>query len=176
MKKLINTFLFSFILSAALCQNKRSHALYLYGQYNQTLKDITKGNNPWAMGLGLQLFFANARQLKPTVDFTADAYLVGDKVLRTFGDGTPIRTADGLVNLFTGFSYHPARRAYLSFVAGPSFVSGQTLLGIKPSVGVYLSANQKLTAKISYINVFNREPRAKENFSSLSFSLGLKLF
>ena len=65
---------------------------------------------------------------------------------------------------------------YLSVVAGPSFISGQTLLGIKPSFGFYFTKTQRWTGKVSYINVFNRTRIAKEDFGSLSLAIGLKLF
>lgn len=149
--------------------------MYLQGQYNKTLYDLTKGNNPWGMGVGLQLFFANASKLKPTIDLTADAYLEDDKIFRLNSDGTPMNEIGGMANLFAGASYHPTRTVYLSFVAGPSFVGGQTLLGVKPSLGFYFSPNQKWTGKVSYINIYNRDKKAKEDFGSLSFSLGVKL-
>ncbi len=176
MQKFIMTFLLCFILTTSFSQGQRNSSLYAQGQYNQTLSDVTRGNNPWGMGLGLQLFLANASRLKPAFDFTADADLMDDKLYRTYLDGTPTQTVEGMINLFAGASYQPVRIAYVSFVAGPSFVGGQTLFGVKPSIGFYFSAKKKLTGKISYINIFKREPRAKENFCSVSFSLGAKLF
>ncbi len=128
------------------------------------------------MGLGLQLFFNNTSRIKPTIDLTADAYLEDDKVLRLNSDGTPIDDIGGMVNVFLGASFHPTRTIYLSFVIGPSFVSGQTLLGLKPSFGFYFSQNQRWTGKLSYINVFNRDKTTKEDFGTISFSLGVKLF
>lgn len=126
--------------------------------------------------MGLQIFAPNTSKLRPTIDFTADAYIYDDKVYRMYLDGTPIGTVDVLVNLFAGASYHPTRIGYLSFVCGPGFVSGQTLFGVKPSLGFYFTPDQKFTGKISYINVFNREPRARENFTLISCSLGIRLY
>ena len=175
MQKLITTFLLCFILTHAFGQKDRKTSFYLEGQYNQTLSDVTIGNNPWGMGLGLQMFFRQASIVKPTVELTADAYLMNDKVYRTYLDGTPIVTVGGMINIFAGASVHPVRNAYLSFVAGPSFVGGQTLLGLKPSLGFYFSSNQKVTGKIFYINVLKRESRAKQNFTSISIALGVRL-
>ena len=127
------------------------------------------------MGLGLQMFFRQTSIIKPTVELTADAYLMDDKVYRMYLDGTPIGTVGGMINVFAGASVHPIRNAYLSLVAGPSFVGGQTLLGLKPSVGLYFSSSQKVTGKISFINILKREERAKQNFTSVSFALGVKL-
>jgi hypothetical protein len=175
MQKIITTFLFCFVLTQAFGQTQRNVSGYLLGQYNNTIYDRTTPNNPWGMGIGLQLFFNNTSKLKPTVDLTADAYLEDDKVLRLNSDGTPITDIGGMINLFAGASYHPTKVFYLSVVTGPSFVSGQTLLGLKPSLGFYFSRNQKWTGKISYINVFNRDKTTKEDFGSIGFSIGIKL-
>ena len=151
--------------------------MYLQGQFNNTLYDVTKGNNPWGMGLGLQFFFNNLETLKPTFDLTADAYLEDDKVYRLYSDGTPINELGGMINVFAGASFHPIKTVFLSFVAGPSFISGQkALFGIKPSAGFYFSQNKKWTGKVSYINVYSRDERTKGDFGSMSFSLGLKVF
>jgi len=55
--------------------------------------------------LGLQMFFRQKSMFRPTVELTADAYLMDDKVYRMYLDGTPIGT-----------------------------VGGQTLLALKPSL------------------------------------------
>ena len=176
MQKVIATFLFCFTLTHTFGQTQRKVSGYLLTQYNKTIYDRTTPNNPWGMGLGLQLLFNNTSKLKPTVDLTADAYLEDDKVLRTNSDGTPIEDIGGMVNLFAGASYHPTKTIYLSFVAGPSFVSKQTLLGLKSSLGFYFSKNKKWTGKVYYINIFNRDKKTGEDFGSIGFSIGCKLF
>ena len=128
------------------------------------------------MGLGLQAFLNASSKVKPTIDFTADAYLEDDKVLRLNPDDTPMEDIGGMVNLFVGASFHPADKVYLSFVTGPSFINGQTLLGVKPSFGFYFSPTRKWTGKISYINIFNRDKITNEDFGSISLSAGVKLF
>jgi hypothetical protein len=65
---------------------------------------------------------------------------------------------------------------YISFVTGPSFISGRTLLGIKPSFGFYFSPTQKWTGIVSYINIFNRDKRTNEDFGSVSLSVSVRLF
>jgi hypothetical protein len=175
MQNFITTILLGFILIPCFGQKKCNSSLYLQGEYNRTLSDITIGNNPWGMGLGLQLFFRQTSKLRPAIELTADAYLEDDKVYRLYSDGRDIPTVREMINLFGGASFHPNRIVYLSFVAGPSFIR-QIYLGIKPSLGFYLSSNQKVTAKVSYINVFHRAPREKEKFSSVSLSLGFALF
>ena len=176
MKKIISPLLFSFFLTQAFGQAQKKLTTYLSIQYNNTISDKTMGNNPWGAGLGVQTFFNNKSKFKPTIELTCDIYLEDDKVFRVNTDGTPINDVRGMINLFVGSSFHPATNIYLSLVAGPSFVSGQTLAGIKPSLGFYFSKNQKWTGKISYINIFNRGNLIKQDFRSLSFSVGLKLF
>lgn len=176
MRKLLTTFFLCAILTQAFTQKQRKMSLYIEGQYNQTIDDVTKGNNPWATGLGFQMFFRQQSMFKPTIEMTADAYLMDDKVYRGYLDGTPVGTFKDMVNLFAGVSVHPITNAYISFLAGPSFIGGQTLLGLKPSLGFYFSSKQKLTGKISYINVLKREARAKQNFTSISFALGVRLY
>jgi hypothetical protein len=175
MQKLLSTILLCSILAHAVGQTQRKTSLYFEGQYNQTISDVTKGNNPWGMGLGLQMFFRQTSVFRPSVELTANAYLMDDKVYRMYLDGTPIGTVGGMINVFAGASVYPIRNAYVSFLAGPSFVGGQTLLGLKPSLGFYFSSNQKVNGKISYMNVLKREERAKQNFTSVSFALGVRL-
>jgi hypothetical protein len=175
MHKHVTTFLLCFILINAFGQTQRKTSLYFEGQYNQTISDVTKPNNPWGMGLGLQMFLLPGSVFRPTTELTADAYLMDDKVYRMYSDGTPIGTVGGMVNVFAGASVHPIHNTYLSFVGGPSFVGGQILLGLKQSLGFYFSSNQKVTAKISYINILKREERAKQNFTSFSLSLGVRI-
>ena len=176
LQKFITTFLFCFVLTQLVGQTQRKVSVYLQGQFNATLYDRTIGNNPWGAGLGLQAYLNNSSRVKPTLDFTADAYLADDKVLRLNPDDTPIDDVSDMKNLFAGASYHVTNTVYLSFVAGPSFIGSQTLLGIKPSFGFYFSPAQKWTGKISYINIFNRDKRTNEDFGSVSFSLGVRLF
>ncbi len=179
MQKFVATFLFCFVLTQSFSQTQRKASTYLLMQYNKTLYDYTAGNNPWGIGLGIQTFFNKNTKFKPTVELTGDIYLEDDKVFRSNPDGTFPESGNevgGMVNLFAGSSFHPNENIYLSLLAGPSFISGQTLLGIKPSVGFYFSKNQKWIGKLSYINVFNRVKIVNEDFGSLSLAIGLRLF
>ena len=164
------------MLIHVFAQSQKKVSGYLSGQYNHTIYDRTRPNNPWGMGLGMQLFFNSSVHLKPTVDLTGDAYLENDKVLRLNPDGTPTSGIEGMVNLFAGLAFHPAGKFYVSVVAGPSIINGRALLGIKPSLGFYFSGNQNWMGKISFINVFNRDETTKEDFGSIGFSLGVRLF
>ena len=160
-------------------QTEGKVSTYLLTQHIKTLYDYTIGNNPWGVGLGIQTFLNIKTKFKPTIELTGDIYLEDDKVLRLNPDGsipTNYNDVHGMVNLFVGTSFNPTRNIYLSFVAGPSFIGGQTMLGIKPSFGFYFSKSQTWTGKISYINIFNRYKITNQDFGSLSLAIGLKLF
>jgi hypothetical protein len=179
MKKLVPVFLFCFLFADVFGQTERKVSAYISANYNNTLYDYTIGNNPWGVGLGLQAFLTNKTKFKPTVELTGDLYLEDDKVLRLNPDGTTPKddnAVGAMVNLFAGASFQPSQSIYISFVAGPSFISGHTFLGIKPSFGFYFSKTKTWTGTVSYINVFNRSKVASEDFGSLSLSIGLKLF
>lgn len=179
MKKLIVSIALNFILILSFAQKTKRVSTYFLTNYNTTLYDYTIGNNPWGMGIGFQVFLNNSTRFKPTLEFTGDVYLEDDKVLRLDPDGSLPKTDNsfgGMLNLFAGSSFHPSEKIYLSLLAGPSFIGGQTLLGIKPSVGFYFSQRQRWTGKISYINIVNRTKPTGDDFGSLSFALGFKLF
>ena len=176
MQKVIVAFLLCLILTPSFGQVRKKITTYLLTQLNTTLSDNTKGNNPWGVGLGLQTFFNNKTKFSPCIELTGDIYLADDKVLRTDNSGTPFNDVRSMVNLFAGSSYHPAKNLSVSVVVGPSFISGQTLFGIKPSLAVYLPASPRWTATISYIHIFNRGNIIKKDFSSLSVAVGLRLF
>jgi len=170
---------FTFILTHASAQNETKVTTCLFTEYNKTIYDRTIGNNPWGIGLGLQTFFNNKTKFKPTIEFTGAIYLADDKVLRLNTDGTiPVKYNDvrGMINLFAGCAFYPASSIYISFVTGPAFINGQTLLGIKPSFGFHFSKSKKWTGKISYINIFNRDKTTKEDFGAISVAIGVKIF
>lgn len=159
MQKLIAAVIVYFLFLPCVAQPRKGVSTYLQAQYNHTLYDYTAGNNPWGMGLGLQAFFHNKTRFQPTLEITGDLYLEDDKVLRLDPDGSfpeKNNSIDDMINLFIGSSIQATKGLYLSVVAGPSFINGQSFFGIKQSLAFSLSKKQKWTGKISYINVFNR--------------------
>jgi hypothetical protein len=164
------------MFTCSFAQKQRKVSTYLSTQFNTTLYDVTKGNNPWAVGLGLQAFLNTGTKFKPTIELTGDAYLMNDKVARFDSTGHKINSIEGMVNLFAGASYNPTKRFYFSLTGGPSFLGGQTRLGIKPTVGFYFHKSLKWVAKVSYINIFDRDKTTKKDFGSLSFAIAFKLF
>jgi hypothetical protein len=175
MKKLITLFLLCFALKLSFAQTQRKLSLYLQGQTTHTLKDITRTNNSLGIGLGLQTYFQHSSAFRSTIDLTASIF-GGTKEQYLYEDGTPITSVEGMLNVFAGGSYHPARALYLSLVAGPGFSDAGTRFGIKPSLGFYFSSRQKVTGKVSFLHIFNRDERTKEDFSAISFSLGVRLY
>ncbi|MDQ2721174.1 MAG: hypothetical protein M3Z26_15610 [Bacteroidota bacterium] len=176
MKKFFTTTLVFFILTQTFGQTQRKISTYLFAQYDKTLYDITLGNNPWGAGLGIQAFLNIKTKFKLTIEVAHDIYLEDDKLLRLDSTGHAINDFRDVTNLFAGLSFHPSNDIYISFLTGPSFINGRTILGIKPSFGFYFSKKQKWTGKISYINIFKRDKATKGDFGSLAFAVGLKLF
>lgn len=84
MRNIITIFFFCLLIGVASAQTPGKTSLYLEGQYNKTLSDATKGNNPWGIGLGLQLFLRKTSLITPTIEITADLYLMNDKVYRAY--------------------------------------------------------------------------------------------
>ncbi|HEY6975198.1 MAG TPA: hypothetical protein VH396_02845 [Chitinophagaceae bacterium] len=175
MIKFITTILFVFILMQTFGQSPKKLSVYLQTQFNLTIYDRTAGNNPWGIGMGTQVFLNNKTKFKPVIEFTADTYISDDKVARLNPDGKIAEDLGNMFNLFGGASFHASQKLYLSIIAGPSFINGQTLFGVKPSFGLY-SSHQKWTGRVSFINVFNRDKTTKEDFGTLSFTIGRKIF
>ena len=175
MQKFISIVLCFIIAQSINAQGKVSS--YLSLQYNKTLYDVSFGNNPSGIGLGLETFFKTKSKFKPVIDITTHVYLEDDKVLRMDGYGQEILDVEAMINIFAGVSFHPTERAFLSFLAGPSFING-TSFGIKSSMGFYFDQRQKIMGKISFINIFNRntETQFRADFGTISFAIGFKLF
>lgn len=175
----METLVFCCSLLPSFSQTSKGIDLNLQVQYNRTLHNYTSRNNPWGIGLGLQAFYQTKSTFIPTIEVTGDLYLEDDKVLRLNPDSSfpeKNNSVDDMINLFAGSSFRVTKGMSLSLVAGPSFINGQALLGIKPSLRFSLSSSQIWNGKISYINIFNRIKEAKEDFGSISFAVGVNLF
>lgn len=164
------------LLNSSFGQSTKKVSFLLQAQSNITLKDYTKGNNPWSLGVGLQTSFLLKSKINPTIELTGDLYLADDKVIRADSTGRRYNDVRSMVNMFFGASLTPAQNIYLSVLCGPSFTGRQTLFGLKPTLGVFFSKKKKMLAKLSYIAVFNRGNLVKQNFTSVSLSLGVKLY
>ena len=170
--------LLTVIMCAACTQltAQKKFSSYLQAQVTGTVYDYTRGNNPFAAGLGLQTYFNTRSNFKLVLDITGDAYLGGDKVLRLNPDQTPADDVSGVLNVFVGASFHPSEKIYFAYLSGVSVINGKAYFGIRPSIGYYFSPSQKWTSRLYFTNVFNRNKQTTDDFGSLSLAIGLKLF
>ena len=56
--------------------------------------------------------------------------------------GEELQSVEGVINLFAGSIFTSNEKSFISLMAGPSFINGNTLFGIKPSFGFYFSKSQ----------------------------------
>jgi hypothetical protein len=175
MQKLVGIFFYSLVLYSAYGQTNTKTSAYLQVQFNTTTTDITKGNNPWGLGLDMQLFINNRTQFKPCFELGTAAYLEDDKVGRSFNN-IFIERVGSMTNLFAGVAWQPCKQFSFSFTGGPSLINGNFLTGIKPSMGFYFGPHKKWNTALSYITIFNRYKPSSQNFSSVSLGTGIKLF
>lgn len=176
MKIQLSAALLLFTLSNCYAQSDRKLSMYIYGDYSKTLKDYTKRNNPWAIGMGLQLFMNNSTSFRPTLDVAGYAYLQDDKVLRFDENGVSAKRVSDVVSLFGGVAFQPVKPLFISLTGGPGIVNGDVLFGLKPSTGIYISKSQRWVGKISYLHIYSRNKAEKESLSSLNIGVGLRLF
>jgi hypothetical protein len=176
MRKLITNIFLCFFLTQTFGQSQKKLFVFLQTQLNLTMFDRTAGNNPWGAGLGTTVLFNNKTKFKTSIEFTADTYIDDNKVAKLNPDGKIAEDLGNMFNLFGGISYYPTQKIFFSFAAGPSFINQRTLFGIKPSFCVNFSKNNKWTSKISFINIFNRDKATKEDFGTISLSIGRRLF
>jgi hypothetical protein len=172
-------YLFLLFLVSSLPTFGQQHRLlsgYVTFQYTHTLKDVTKGNNPWGMGTGLQIFFNINQWFRPAVDLTSDLYLENDKTLRVAANGEHFEQVTTISKILAGPSLQLGTYANVGFVAGAAFVNREALLAIKPSLTIFPTKRQTVFFKGSHITVFNRGNVIKENFVSWSVGVGLKVF
>lgn len=181
MKKIFISLLFCSAFFCGFSQNQDKISSYLLFQYNHTISDFTKETNPWGVGVGFQIYFNNKSKFKPTIELTGDAYffpeeLVSRIIIPIIDPQYTPNSVYGMINLFVGSSYDLSKNIFASFVIGPSLINETVFLGIKPSLGFYITKSQKYAGKISYINVFDRIKNVKKDFASLSISISRKLF
>jgi len=179
-KGLITLLLFFFVFQLA-AQKQRTVNVYLQAQQNLTMYDVTQGNNPHGMGIGIQAFLNTKSRFKATMELTGDVYLLDDKVLRTrqtisgiSGDEAILESVPAMVNLFAGASWHPAKNFCMSVTVGPSLINGKYYLGFKPALCV-LTDNQRWIGKAYFINIFDRDFPTQSDFGSIGLSIGFRL-
>lgn len=174
MKK-IGTIVLFFILMNSFGQPQKKIMAFLSPEFSKTLQDGTKPNNEQGIGIALNAIFMPTSKFSPLVTVADDFVFSGDKVFRTY-NGLEMQTISNVLNLFAGVNYNPVKNIFISFASGASLINNQILLGIKPSIGIYFPENKRWMAKFSYLDIFNRNSGIIENYSALSFSVGIRLF
>ena len=175
MQKLISIIFTCFIVLQTSGQTKHTVSIYIQFQNNLSVYDRTITNNASGIGAGIQIFLNTKTKLKPTLEITGDVF-GGTKELYLTGDGKPIYGKDGVYNFFVGASYAFSKNFYTALSVGPSLLDKDPYFTVKPSAGFYFFKNQRCTAKISFINIFQRDEISNQSFGYLSFSAGIKLF
>ena len=175
MQKVISFLLGLFILTNSFGQTKKKVMIFLEPEFSKTIMDRTKQNNLWGIGIGLQTIFTNKTKFSPTFNIIDDFIFLDDKVFRTNSDGSEMKSIQNVLKIFVGTNFNPTENFYLSFSVGPSFINGQTLLGINPSIGFFFPKTKRWTSRLSYTNIFNRNSGQNENYSSVCFSVGLRV-
>jgi hypothetical protein len=177
MKKIISAFAIIISTLPAAAQKEKKVSTYLELIYQHTIYDKTINNNPWGAGLGIQTLIKPGGKFSPLLDLSAFAYLQDDKVARMDENDNALPDVRSMINLFAGMAYKPSSNNYFSIAGGPSFLTDQTLFGIKSAFAFYFSPSKKWKGQISYTNVFNRGIEGSEgSFGSVSFAIGLRLF
>lgn len=176
MKKTTITLLLCFVIANCFSQLNNKISSYLLAQYIHTTHDVTIGNNPWGASLNATFLYKNKTKLFPVADLAAGTFLVDDKVARLDSSGTMIESIAFIGNAYIGIAFQPEKHVYVSFAAGPAFINGQALLGIKPSVGFYFSKKQRCTAAFSFATIYNRYKPASDDYNSVNIALGIRLF
>lgn len=173
-KKIIVLIFFVFTTGFLHSQNK-IHS-YLLTQFNQTLYDVTYGNNIWGLGLSGFAIYDCKTKIKPVIEVNTSFIFLDDKVGRMDSSDNLIESVTGISSVLAGAMLTPTKSTYISVVAGPSFLNGKMLMTLKPSVGFYFPKNKRFTAKFAFTNVYNRYKPTKEDFGSLNIALGFRLF
>jgi hypothetical protein len=163
------------VTSTSFGQTERKSSAFLSIQANKTIADRTITNNAGGIGLGLQTALNTGTWVKPALEINADLF-AGTKELYIAANGDPIDAKSGVLRLYAGPMLQPTKRLFLTTTAGASIYHNEIHFGVRPSVGFYLSKNQRGVAKTSYTNVFQRDNISQESFRYLSFSLAVKLF
>ncbi len=176
MKKTSITFLLCFVIVNCFSQLNNKISTYLQAQYIHTTDDVTIGNNPWGAGIDAIILYKNKTRFFPVADLGAAIFLEDDKVARLDSTGKMIESIGFIGNAYLGVAFQPEKHIYLSFAAGPAFINGHALLGIKPAVGFYFSKKQRCTASFSLATIYNRYKPSSDDYKSVNITLGIRLF
>jgi len=180
MKKFFIPILICFAALQAFAQKQDRISGYFLLHYYKTIYDRTLGNNPSGVGISVQTMINTKSIFSPIIEINAQGSLEDDDVLRLTKNGNAVPDASGIINVFAGSAFRITHHFSFSFDIGPSFINNHTYFGIKPSCNFYFSKKKRITAQVSYLNIFNRtfnyDETKKPDFGSLHVGIGIKLF
>ena len=113
--------LLSFIIAFSTVKAQIKISSYLSVQYNKTIYDITYGNNPSGIGLGLETVLNTKTKFKPVIEITGDIYLENDNVFRMTTTGEEIESIGSMVDLFAGSAFNPNQKQFYFLGSWPQF-------------------------------------------------------
>ena len=173
---------------SGISQLLSSPRFYLGSVYTHTLTDITRGNNPWGLGVSTQIFTKGIGWLQPTVELSNSAFLENDGIpvflhplppnqqnadyYAIPGESYP--NFQNMVNLLTGVALFPTRYVFISFTGGAS-QTNRLRWAEKSSLGFYLPKNQRIMLTASYLTIFRRIAGSHTNYTSWSLGLAVRL-
>lgn len=135
-------------------------------QYTKTIDDLTKGNNPWGAGTGLQAWFNVGRWCRPIVEVTGHIYLEDDKIFRSGSNDEAMLKITTISKIFLGPALQVGTFANLSLATGTAFTGGNVYTTLKPSLHFFLNKKQSVFFKLSYIHIYDRGYMITEDFTS----------
>jgi len=163
-------------MSQASGQEIKKVGIYFLPEISQTLADRTKWNNQTGLGLGIQTVWHASSRFSPFLHVSDDFIFYDDKVGRTNADGSDQTSIENALKAVVGTNINIVGGLHLSLGSGVSFINGQSLFIVRPGLGVFFGKSQRATLKIDYTEIFNRYSGARQNYSSLVFALGVRLF
>ncbi len=180
MKKFSILVFICFITLHVFAQKQDKISGYFLLDYYTTLHDRTLGNNPSGVGIGAKIMIHTKSIFSALIEINAQGALENDDVFRLTKNGEAAPDARGIINVFAGPSARFTNYFHFSFAMGPSFINSNTYFSIKPSCDFYFSKSKRITAQVSYLNIFNRalnyEETKRTDFTSFNIGLGIKLF
>ena len=176
MKNLLTFLLCQIAITTSFGQTNRKLSTYLLPEVSKTLSDRTKWNNQYGLGLGIQTLWRANLTFSPFVLLSDDFIFNDDKVFRTNNDGTVQTSVENVFKVIVGTNIKLIGGPHVSLDSGASPTNGQTLFTIKPGIGINLGKNSRGTLKVDYFEIFNRFSGERQNYTSLVFSLGIRLF
>jgi len=169
-------FAFFACLTVANAQTDKKISIFIHQEYSKTLSDRTKENNISGLGFGIKALWGRQSRFSPYIQMADDFVFLDDKVWRGNSDGSLQLPVENAFKVFAGVNWNISQAFHLSTGAGPSFINSQTLPSFKAGLGLYFGKSQRWILSTDYISILNRDSGEKQNYNSVVFSIGLRLF